>query len=289
MVSAGFTSSRPKVIIVTLLLFAGAIFVLFPFFWMMVTALKEPGTALKVEFIPSPFSIEGFRNMYTWQNIMKVWKDFQFATYFKNSIIVATSAAFFGTLFATMAGYAFAKKEFPGKTFLFFLLISTMMIPGMMYMIPQFVIVVQMGWYNSFMAMIVPHLANVFGLMMIMQYVKTIPSSLIEAARIDGAGEASIFFRIILPLAAPIVMTLFLLTFLFHWTNFLWQLVVSDPGLTTDIRTIPVGLALFRGQYGAEWELQMAAGLFSIIPIAILFLFAQRFFIEGMTQGAVKE
>ncbi len=212
----------------------------------------------------------------------------RFGRFFLNSLWVSSLAAALVTLFASMAGYVFAKKELPYKKQLFELLMTTMMIPGMMYMVPQFFMVVKMGLYGTTVAMYLPHLASVFGVFMMKQFMETIPSSLIEAARIDGASEWQIFGKVIIPLAKPIVLTLFLLTFLFHWSNFLWQLIVSDPSVPGTF-TLPVGLALFRGQYSADVGQIMAASCFSIVPIAILFLIAQRYFIEGMTQGAVKE
>ncbi|MDP7421307.1 MAG: carbohydrate ABC transporter permease [bacterium] len=207
--------------------------------------------------------------------------------FFINSVWVAFWSAFLTTLICTMGGYAFAKKEFMFRDTLFMVLLSAMMIPGMMFMVPQFALVSTFGWINKFAALIIPHLANVFGLFLMRQYIKTIPDSLFEAARLDGASEFQQFKMIVIPLSLPIIITLFLLTFLGQWSNFLWQLIVTTP--ESAIRTLPVGLALFKGQYAIRWESMMAGACFSIIPIALLFLFAQRFFIEGMTSGAVKE
>lgn len=226
--------------------------------------------------------------IYTANNFVKVLfnKDFPFASFFINSLIVAGLAAFFTVIICTMGGYAFAKKKFFLKNQLFLLLLATMMIPGMIYMVPQFAIVSQLHWINTYKAMIIPHLANVFGLFLLRQYIQTIPNSLFEAAKVDGASEFQIFKNIVIPLSFPIMVTLFLLTFLGQWSNFLWQLIVNTPD--SALRTLPVGLALFKGQYAIEWESMMAGACFSIIPIAILFLLAQKFFIEGMTSGAVK-
>jgi len=226
--------------------------------------------------------------IYTINNFTKVLfnKDFPFAGFFINSLIVAGLSAFFTVIICTMGGYAFAKKDFFLKDQLFLLLLTTMMIPGMIYMVPQFAIVSQLHWINTYKAMIIPHLANVFGLFLLRQYIQTIPNSLFEAAKVDGASEYQVFKNIVIPLSFPIMVTLFLLTFLSQWSNFLWQLIVNTPD--SALRTLPVGLALFKGQYAIEWESMMAGACFSIIPIAILFLLAQKFFIEGMTSGAVK-
>ncbi|MFC1743066.1 carbohydrate ABC transporter permease [Candidatus Riflebacteria bacterium] len=258
-------------------LIIGAIIVLFPFLWMVMTALKPEGEALSWSLIPSIATFKAFK---------KVWYQERFGLYFYNSMVIALVAGFFVTWFSSMAGYVFAKRNFALKSPLFFLLMATMMVPGMMYMVPQFFIVFHLGWHNTYWAMVVPHFANVFGLFMTKQFIETIPDSLIESAHLDGANEWQIFTLIIIPLSLPILATLFLLTFLFHWSNFLWQLIVTVP--ESPSTTLPVALALFRGQHATEWTSMMAASCFSIIPIAVLFLFAQRFFIEGMTQGAVK-
>ncbi len=253
-----------------------AIVVLFPFFWMVVTAFKEPGQAFTAEIFPSNPTFENFRRVLT---------EFGFGRYFVNSVIVATTAAFFATLFASLAGYVFAKKDFIGRDKLFGFLLASLMIPGMMYVVPQFAIINKFGWMNSYRAMIVPHLANVFGLFLMRQYMTTIPNELLDSARIDGAGEWQVFRTIMVPLSIPIIATLFLLTFQFHWNNFLWQLIVVN---IERLYTVPVGLALFRSQHEASYTLIMAGSCISVLPIVAIFFFAQRYFIEGMTMGALK-
>lgn len=213
--------------------------------------------------------------------------DFPFLRYFLNSLVVATGAGILTVLICAMAGYAFAKKQFWGRDQIFGILFSAMLIPGMIFMVPQFAIVLRLGWINTIQGMIVPHLANVFGLFLLRQYIRTIPDSLFQAAEIDGAGEAQVFLRIVVPLSLPIMVTLFLLTFVGQWSNFLWQLITNTPD--SRFITLPVGLQLFKGQYAQDWEPIMAGACFSIIPIALLFLMAQRYFIEGMAVGAVKE
>lgn len=247
------------------------------------------GERVEYQILEGQSFVAGASKIYTTQNFIKVLNndDFPFGWFFLNSLIVAAGTAFITVVICTMAGYAFAKKQFFLKDQLFFILMSTMMIPGMIFMVPQFAIVNKLGWINSYQGMMVPHLANIFGLFLLRQYIYTIPNSLFEAATIDGASEWQIFKIIIIPLSFPIMVTLFLMTFVSQWGNFLWQLIVNTPD--SPYRTLPVGLALFKGQYGQDWEMMMAGACFSIVPIAILFLMAQRFFIEGMTSGAVKE
>jgi len=253
---------------------------------------------LKVNSIPGIYKYkivktrtftQRLKAMYTIENFSKILKNdnFPFAMFFMNSLIVAFGTALLTTMICTMGGYVFAKKDFYGRDILFGLLMSSMMIPGMIFMVPQFAIVSALGWIDSYYGLIIPHLANVFGLFLLRQHIKTIPNSLLEASFIDGASQFQIFRLIIIPLSFPIIATLFLLTFLGQWSNFLWQLIVTTPD--SIYRTLPVGLALFQGQYATEWESMMAGACFSIIPISLLFLSAQQFFIEGMTSGAVKE
>jgi ABC-type glycerol-3-phosphate transport system permease component len=257
-------------------LILGAIVVLFPFFWMLTTALKQPGQAYSLNLLPTEPTLDNFG---------RILRDYGFARYFLNSIIVATSAAFLATLFAALAAYAFAKKDFLLKNQLFLFLLASLMIPGMMYMVPQFAIISRLSLMNTRTAMVLPHLANVFGLFLMKQFMETIPGSLIDSSRIDGASELQVFRSIIVPLSLPIIATLFLLTFQFHWGNFLWQLIVTNK---ESLYTVPVGLAMFRDAHEELVTLKMAGAAISIIPIGFLFFFTQRLFIEGMTKGAVK-
>jgi multiple sugar transport system permease protein len=228
-------------------------------------------------------------DIYTFGNFTEILfnKDFPFVRFFLNSLIVATLAGLITVIICTCAGYAFAKKRFPGRDTIFYVLIASMLVPGLVFVVPQFALVSELGWINSYQGMVIPHVANVFGLFLMRQYVETIPDSLLEAARIDGASEWQVFRIAIVPLAMPIIITLFLITFVSQWSNFLWQFITNTPD--SPYRTLPVGLNLFKGQYDIKWELIMAGACFSIVPVAIIFAFAQRYFIQGMTSGAVKE
>ena len=248
---------------------------LFPFLWMLITSLKPPGTGLVLSLPEKP----------TLENFKLVLFQFRFYRFFLNSLIIATASAIVSTLFASLAAFAFAKKRFFMKNFLFALFLSSMMIPGLLYVVPQFLVVYKLRWMNTYWGMIVPHLANVFGLFLLTQFIKEIPDSLIEAARMDGASEFFVWKNIIVPLSLPVIATVFLLNFQFHWSNFLWQLIVAQD---ETMYTVPVGLAMFKSAHEEAYTLEMAASSLSIIPIGILFLFAQRYFIQGITQGALK-
>ncbi|MDI6851293.1 MAG: carbohydrate ABC transporter permease [bacterium] len=249
---------------------------LFPFFWMLITSFKPEGEALLLS-LPKKITFENYR---------KIFFHYRFYRYFINSFIVATTSALVSTLLASLAAYGFAKKQFPLKNFLFWFFMSSMMVPGLLYVIPQFLIVYQFRWINRYEGMIVPHLANVFGMFLITQFLKDLPDSLLESARIDGASELKIFVKIVIPLTLPVVATVFLLNFQFHWANFLWQLLVAQ---TESMYTVPVGLAMFKSAHEEAYALKMAASTVSLLPIMILFFIAQRYFIEGITQGALKE
>ncbi|HMX63212.1 MAG TPA: carbohydrate ABC transporter permease, partial [Candidatus Sumerlaeota bacterium] len=160
-------------------------------------------------------------------------------------------------------------------------------VPGMIFMVPQFSITLSLGMMNSYAGMIVPHLANVFGLFLLKQYVSQIPKDLFAAAEVDGASDRQVFTMIVVPICLPIMVTLFLLVFVGQWSNFLWQLIVNTGD--SHVITLPVGLQQFKGQNSNEWEKIMAGACFSILPIAVLFLSTQKYFLKGLVAGAVKE
>lgn len=250
---------------------------------------KPPAAPFQVIFEQQRSFATALSDIYTTTNFTEILfnKDFPFFLFFLNSLIVATLAGLVTVTICTTAGYAFAKKRFPGRDPLFYMLLASMLVPGLVFVVPQFALVSELGWINTYQGMVIPHVANVFGLFLMRQYIETIPDSLLEAARIDGANEWQVFRIAIVPLAMPIVITLFLITFVSQWSNFLWQFITNTPD--SPYRTLPVGLNLFKGQYDIKWELIMAGACFSIVPVAIIFALAQRYFIQGMTSGAVKE
>jgi multiple sugar transport system permease protein len=235
-----------------------------------------------------PFG-EALASLYTFSNFTEILssEDFNFGRFFFNSLVVAVLSGFLTVVFCTMAGYAFAQKEFHYRDRIFRFLFASMLVPGMIYMVPQFSITLSLGWMDSYQGMIVPHLANVFGLFLMRQYIGQIPKDLFHAAEIDGASEVQVFSNIVIPVCLPIIVTLFILVFVGQWTNFLWQLIVNTG--ESEFVTLPVGLQQFKGQNANEWEKIMAGACFSILPIAIMFLALQRYFLEGLTAGAVKE
>lgn len=235
-----------------------------------------------------PFG-QALDEMYSIGNFQRILTDptFPFGWFFLNSLVVATMGGFLTVLLCTLAGYAFSQKPFHYREIIFRCLLASMLIPGMIFMVPQFSITIRLGLMDTYAGMIVPHLANVFGLFLLRQYIDQIPKDLFAAAEIDGASEPQIFQNVVIPVCLPIMVTLFLLTFVTQWSNFLWQLIINTGEST--VLTLPIGLQLFRGQNSNEWEMIMAGACFSILPISVLFLALQRFFLEGLTAGSVKE
>ena len=202
-----------------------------------------------------------------------------------NSLFVASAVTAIGLLIQSMAGYVFAKKEFPGRELLFILILSGIMIPRAVTVIPAFFIVKDLGLLNSYPGLILPPLAMPLGVFLMRQYMQTLPSELLDASRIDGCSEFGTFWRIVLPLSKPGLAVLGIYTFMEQWRDFLWPLIVAQKDA---LKTLPVGLSVFHTEFRTDYGVQMAAVLLSIIPFLIVFLFFQRYFIKGMTVGALK-
>lgn len=235
-----------------------------------------------------PFN-EALSRLYTLENFTTILnsEDFNFGRYFLNSLVVATSCALITVLICTLAAYAFAVFTFHFREVLFFGFLASMLVPGMIYMVPQFSITLELGLMNTYAGMVIPHLPNVFGLFLLRQYISQIPRDLFAAAEVDGASDLQVFRTIVVPICLPIMVTLFLLVFVGQWSNFLWQLIINTGD--SEVLTLPVGLQQFKGQNANEWEKIMAGACFSILPISVLFLSLQRYFLQGLTAGAVKE
>lgn len=260
-------------------LFLTVIITLAPFIWMVSASLMPEGGANQFppKLFPRNPTIEHYQRLFDQMNIVR---------YFLNSIIVTLSITFISLLFNSMAGFAFAKYRFPGKNKLFKLLLSAMVIPAQVTMLPLFLMLNRMGLINTYWGIIIPGMASIYGIFLIRQYIISIPDSLIEAARIDGANDFYIYWRLIIPLAKPILVTLALFTFMGAWNDFLWPLIV----LTRDsMYTLPVALANLMGEHAQDTELMMAGSVLTIIPVLIVFLALQKYYIQGIMIGSVKE
>ena len=209
-----------------------------------------------------------------------------FARFLWNTILVATCVVLGQLAFCSLAGYGFARLQFRGREALFFLFLATMMIPGQVTMIPAFLIVRSFGWLNTYLALIVPGLSSAFGIFLMRQFFLSLPSELDDAARLDGCSEFGLYWRIALPLSAPALATLAAFAFIATWTEFFWPLLVTS---STEMRTLEVGLSLFKDSFGTtNWPLQMAAAVLTLIPVLVVFLLTQRFFVRGIAMTGLK-
>jgi len=260
------------------LLLVGLGLTLLPFIWMLSTSFKpvEQIFVYPPKWIPHPPILDHFRQLFQQVN---------FLVHFKNSLIVATGITFLSLFFSSMAGYAFAKFQFPKREKIFALLLATMMIPGQVTMIPVFLILRNLGLLNTYWGLILPASASVFGIFLVRQFMRSLPSELIESARIDGCSEFRIYWNIMLPQAMPALATLAIFTFMASWNDFLWPLIIMTK---ESMYTLPVALANLNGQYNTEWGLLMAGSVVVILPILILFLALQRYFVRGIALTGMK-
>jgi multiple sugar transport system permease protein len=208
-----------------------------------------------------------------------------FGRYFFNSLIVGVCTTLLNVFFAALTGYGFAKYNFWGKNFLFISILSTLMIPFQAIMVPLFIIVRDFGWLNTYQGLIIPWAISAFGVFLMRQFILSIPNELMDAARIDGDSEFGIFWHVILPLSKTPLVTLAIFTFLDSWNNLLWPLIIITK---TDMRTVSLGLTEFQTLHGTAYNLLMAGSTIATIPILLLFIFLQRYFIRGVVLSGLK-
>lgn len=251
---------------------------LFPLVWMVSVSLMPAAAALSdhLKLWPDSATLEHYRMLVS---------RLELGRYALNSLLLAASVTTLSVLVNALAGYAFARLPFAGRDALFRLLLAAMVIPGQVAMLPLFLLLKQLGLINTYAGVIIPGLASIFGIFLVRQYAQSIPQSLLDAARLDGAGELRIFWSLILPLCRPVLITLAVFTFLGSWNDFLWPLIVL-----TDSRryTLPVALANLMGEHAMDTELMMAGAVLTVLPAIVLFLAVQRYYIGGLMRGSVK-
>ncbi|MFP5114000.1 carbohydrate ABC transporter permease [Bacillaceae bacterium C204] len=260
-------------------LIAGAFIMLLPFLWMVSTSFKTSNTTMVLppEFIPKQPTIENY------QTVSEMFPMIQFLG---NSFLVAVLTTLGQIVLSSMAAYAFARMQFKGRDKLFLLYLATMMVPSQVTMIPQFILMKELGWLDSYQALIVPGMFGVFGTFLMRQAMLSVPKELEEAAFMDGANHFQVFSKVCLPLVKPTIATLGIFTFMASWNNFLWPLIVTS---SEELATLPLGLSLLQGRWATDWSLMMAGVVISVIPILVVYLFAQKYFIQGMTMSGMKE
>lgn len=274
--------SRPAVspffIAAYVILSLWALWALLPLFWMFSTSFKEIKAAITIppEWFPRHPTLLNYQVLFARAPVFR---------WLLNSGIVAAAHTISMLLFCSMAGYAFAKKDFPGKNTMFWMLLSTMMIPSMVLLVPLFLLVSRMGLINNFGGLILPGIVGVFGVFLMKQFMQTLPNELLDAARIDGASELGVYSRVVLPLSKPALAVLGIFSFMGAWNDFLWPLLITQSKM---MRTLAVGLATLQQESMTDYGLLMAGSAIAAIPMIIVFFAWQKHFLKGLTIGAIK-
>ena len=272
------TNRRISMMIIYLFLFLLAVMMLVPFVWMITASLK-----LNKDIFVIPYAWAGFEPH--WENYINIWTKIPLAKYALNTVKLTIIVTILQILTSSFAAYAFAKLRFKGRDILFLAYIATIAVPWQVYMVPQFIFMRKLGLADTHLAIIILQAFSAFGVFLMRQFYEGIPDSLCEAARIDGMNEYMIYAKIMLPLSKPALSTLIIFTFVNTWNDFLGPLIY----LTTDSKkTLQIGIKMFISQYSAEYGLIMAASVLSLIPVLIVFMALQKYFVAGITTGAVK-
>jgi multiple sugar transport system permease protein len=265
-------------IIKYIILIAGMIVMIFPLLWMFRVSLLPTDLAITFgSILSSYYTLLSYNDIFTSGNML---------IYLFNSILVGAVVTGGNILFCFMAGYGFSRYKFIGKNIWFYSVILVLMIPAHIVIIPLYLLIYKLGMYDTYWALILPFLVNPIGIFLVKQYVDTLPSSMEEAARIDGAGEMTILVKIVMPLCKPALAVLAIQAFMTNWNSFLFPLILTG---SESVRTLPVGLALYQGHQAIDWPHLMAGSSLAVIPILVIFLFFQRQIVSGITAGAIKQ
>ncbi len=297
--------------VVYLLLTVGAVVMLLPFYYMVSTSTKTSDETFTAElvWVPRNWKISEYIKAWKtdrdnaelglpatnelkklasslWVSYTDAWReDKNFPWYYMNSFIIAISTTVLQLATSALAAYAFATMKFRGKEIVFLIFLGTMMIPGQVTLVPNYVIVAKLGWIDSYKALIIPWIASVFSIFMMRQFFMTIPNELWDAAQIDGCTRFEYLWRVMIPLAVPVFVTTGLFSFISGWNTFLWPLIVTN---SPRLRTIQVGLSSFNQEFGTKPNLLMAASTTAIVPLLIIFFIAQKQFIQGIARTGLK-
>jgi ABC-type glycerol-3-phosphate transport system permease component len=285
--ASSHTRHKPSWIVVRsvmtyLFLFIGVFITIFPFIWMILTSLMSLGEAQGTRIIPSAIH---------WENYANAWREANFSLYIWNSIRITLLTLAGELTFSILAAYAFARIKFPGRDFIFTTMLSTLMIPAMVIIIPNFLTVTWLGrigpikWINNWPALTIPFMGSVFSIFLLRQFFAQIPDELFDAAQIDGAGHLRFLWSVALPLSKAPVMVIIILSFIGTWNSLAWPLLVTN---SPDWRPIAVGLTSFIGEAGQQTNLMMAGAVITIIPILVLYFFTQKQFTESIARSGLK-
>lgn len=271
-------TGKVRHLIVHLILLLGVGIVVFPFLWMVLTSFKTVGEATQIPptFFPKHILLDAYK---------EIVSTLPFVTIYANTIISTVVTVVVQVAFCSMAAYAFARIDFPFKNAIFVLILSVLMVPGQIFVLPQYLIIQKAGLLNTIPALFLPNLFSAFGTFLLRQFFMSLPVELEEAALLDGAGRFQIFSRIMLPLARPGIVSLVIFTAKFAWNDFMWPLIVNT---STDKMTLGPALSTLQGQYTTKYPMQMAGAVLAVIPIIVLFFIFQKQFIEGVAQSGIK-
>ena len=267
-----------KKIILFLGLFIGGLLFLYPFVWMISTSLKDNTEVYTrpLALIPQVFKLANYQRAFTLV---------PFGQFYINTIVMTLGRVVGQIILAAMAAYSFARLKFPGKNFLFVLVLGVMMVPSMVTFVPRFIIMLKIGWLDTYWGLIIPGIGDAFGVFLLRQFFLTIPQDLIDASVMDGCNPFQTFLKVALPLSRAALAAYGFLVVLWTWNDFLWPLIVVSQ---TRMLTISLGIQLFQNQYSQDIPAMMAAATISVLPMTILFIFAQRYIIEGITMSGLK-
>jgi multiple sugar transport system permease protein len=277
----GYSTQRliNRILIYIMLTFV-ALLVIMPLLWMLSTSLKPKAQLFtrRIQWIPQTVTLANYEMLFGNRNTpIELW--------FRNSVFVATMVTVLVLVTNSMAAYAYARLEFPGRRVLFGLLLATLFMPGIMFLIPNFLTIFRLGLLNTYTGVIIPALAGVFGVFFLRQFFQSLPKELEEAAEIDGANQLQIFFQIALPLAKPALATLGIITFLGSWNDFLWPLLILS---NRNMQTLPPGLRTLQGAYTSEYGLMMAGAVVVAIPVLFLYILLQRYIVQSVATSGLK-
>jgi multiple sugar transport system permease protein len=263
-------------VILAIILLIGGLGMIFPFVWMVASSLKNAQDIYTLSVVPPDPTLDNYRT---------VLQDTSYIRWFVNSVVIATITTLSVAFFDSLAGYTLAKFRFPGATIIFILILSTLMVPTEMLVIPWYVLSIEMHWTDSYWGVMFPGVISAFGVFLMRQFFMGVPNDLIDAARLDGFSEFRIFWKIGLPLVKPAVAALCIFTFLGNWNAYIWPLIVIR---SDEMRTLPVGIAFFSSESGSAFHLIMAAAALATIPVIIIFLIFQRHIIKGIALAGLK-
>lgn len=259
-------------------LICASVVMVLPFIWMVLTAFKSlaEATAIPLQILPARLR---------WENFTELFESFDFGSMYSNTIVATILRVTAQVSFSAMAGYAFARLRFPGRDIIFAVLLSVMMIPPVLYLIPKFLLMTQLGWVNTLQGYVVPGFTSAFGTFLMRQFFKTLPEELSEAAKIDGCGPMRTFFWIMLPLAKPGLIAFGIFSTLWSWNELLWPLIILN---SPEKMTLSVGLATMEGEYVSNYPVMMAGAVLAVVPMIVLFVIFQRQVIEGIATTGSK-